>query len=359
MRRIACAVVCLVLSILVLSASAHALRYTVTDLNVPLGSSYDRIVVSDVNNSGQVVGWTIASGTYFEQGWAYKDGTTQVLSMVGYRCEPRGINDSGVIAGSCLTESSSWRPYLWQDGQMVPLQVPGSASFAEAWALNNNGQVAGYCQTNYSFYPCTWDSGGAHTFGTTPSRLNGLADNGTAVGQTLGGNPTRAFVVQNGTTALLPSLGGSDSAAYAVNETGMIAGYSATADGKAHACLWQDGVPHDLGVPVSKTSVALDVNESGAVVGYCGPALGTVAANAAFIWLDGVPYSLNDLIPADSGWGITIPRGINDEGQIVGTGAHNGKAAAFILTPEVPEPAGISALLMGMLAIGVFRRKRT
>jgi hypothetical protein len=41
---------------------------------------------------------------------------------------------------------------------------------------------------------------------------------------------------------------------------------------------------------------------------------------------------LNKLIPAGSGWMLQEAYGINNAGQIVGTGMHNGQEHAFLLT---------------------------
>src|SRR6185503_7829555 len=45
-----------------------------------------------------------------------------------------------------------------------------------------------------------------------------------------------------------------------------------------------------------------------------------------------------DLIPQDSGWTLISARGINNQGQIVGFGTHNGQTRAFLLTPSQPPP---------------------
>jgi len=41
----------------------------------------------------------------------------------------------------------------------------------------------------------------------------------------------------------------------------------------------------------------------------------------------------NTLIPNDSGWHLTRADGINNHGQVVGKGIHNGHTRAFLLTP--------------------------
>jgi probable HAF family extracellular repeat protein len=60
------------------------------------------------------------------------------------------------------------------------------------------------------------------------------------------------------------------------------------------------------------------------------------APGDAFIWQNGVITDLNTLIPSGTGWVLQQANGINDNGQIVGTGTIGGQAHAFLLTPMGP-----------------------
>ena len=58
-----------------------------------------------------------------------------------------------------------------------------------------------------------------------------------------------------------------------------------------------------------------------------------------FLYTAGVMYDLNNLIPAGSGWELTYASALNDAGQIVGQGIHNGETHAFRLDPVLPYQA--------------------
>jgi probable HAF family extracellular repeat protein len=48
---------------------------------------------------------------------------------------------------------------------------------------------------------------------------------------------------------------------------------------------------------------------------------------------------LNTLIDPTLGWVLTTAAGINDAGQIVGSGVINGQSHAFLMTPPAAAPA--------------------
>ena len=48
------------------------------------------------------------------------------------------------------------------------------------------------------------------------------------------------------------------------------------------------------------------------------------------------------LISNDSTWSNLTPAGINDGGQIIGTGSHNGRGRAFLMTPVTTTSGGSS-----------------
>jgi hypothetical protein len=85
--------------------------------------------------------------------------------------------------------------------------------------------------------------------------------------------------------------------------------------------------------------------------------VGQATPTGAFIY-DTQMRDLNTLIPPGSGWFLSSATGINDAGQITGTGSFGGPTHAFLLTPvAVPEPG--SLLLLGAAAAGWAWRARS
>ncbi len=132
----------------------------------------------------------------------------------------------------------------------------------------------------------------------------------------------------------------SSSLAYGVNNLGQVVGISMLTRprpgprGKkfsetfTHATpfLWEQGRMTYLPVPNGVTdAAAYDINNLGQIIGQAG---------GPVLWEKGVRYNLNSLIPANSGWVLQSVSSINDRGQIVGYGTHNGLRRGFILTPQ-------------------------
>jgi probable HAF family extracellular repeat protein len=82
----------------------------------------------------------------------------------------------------------------------------------------------------------------------------------------------------------------------------------------------------DLGTLAGgEASEAYAINDHGVVVGASG--------GRAFIYREGAMVDLNSLLPAESGWVLTTASGINDAGEIVGTGLYDGVERGFVLIP--------------------------
>ena len=197
------------------------------------------------------------------------------------------------------------RAVLFSNGNVTDLGIlgtwSGGYSYSEAYSINNSGLAVGMA-----------DAGeGAITHAA-------LFDTN---------NP--------GTVTDLGTLGGSYSWATSINDLGQIVGYSNVAGNRGnsieHAFLYYNGVMKDLS-PGSTYSFAYSVNNHGQAVG--------AIDGAAVIWDtdSGTATNLKILTSGATGWYLGSALGINDKGQIVGTGKLNGQSHVFLLTPLAPQP---------------------
>jgi probable HAF family extracellular repeat protein len=140
----------------------------------------------------------------------------------------------------------------------------------------------------------------------------------------------------------LGTLGGAYSIARGINNAGQVIGQSLTAGGFYDAFLYSSGSMADLGTLGGAGSNAYGINNFGQVVGASLTA-GAGGQDHAFLYSAGSISDLNNLIDPSSGWNLNVATAINDSGQIVGFGSHNGQTEAFLLTPTPTTPAAVPA----------------
>jgi probable HAF family extracellular repeat protein len=349
-------------------------QYTVTDLgNLGGGSS----CAYGINNAGLIVGngyieATSNLGLHLQHAFLYSGGQIQDLGtpsnpqgMPTVYSYAYGINDAGLIVGCATDELGATSiGYLYSGGQMQQL-----TGWISAQAVNNAGQVVG----------CAWPASGNYThaflysggqmqdLGTLPGDVKsfayGLNNAGQVVGQSESSRGAlQAFLYSGGQMQALGTIaGGFSSIAYGINDSGQVVGDSDTDSGAWHAFLYSGGQVNDLGTLGGSESHGTGINSLGQVVGYSNYLTGS-GNDHAFLYSNGAMIDLNTLIDPSSGWTIDQAYAINDEGQIVGDGVNSaGQWDAFLLTPT-PEPATLSLLALGGLAIlrrrpvGLFKR---
>jgi len=362
------------------SASA-APTYTVSPVGL-LSSPYVADVYGALNNSGQLAGYAYDSNQ-LTRAYSYGNGTRTNLDPAGaLASRGNGINDAGTVVGT-VTHIEN-RAYIDRatvfhgNGVATDLgTLGGSSSYANG--INNAGTVVGtaYVSANTTFHAFVTQGGKLADIGTLVgasgySEAYAINEQGLVVGYSLASDGGQhAFSYANGTMSDLGTLGGRNSNAYAVNGSGVIAGYASLAgDDLAHAFVYANGAMTDLGTMGADFSIAYDINDAGDVVGGLETygADGISKVNQAFLYSDGQMTDLNSLIDPAAGWNLQWATAINDKGQIAARGCQlDGNCQDLLLTladsgepvSNVPEPEAFTAGIAGLALFGLLRRRRS
>jgi probable HAF family extracellular repeat protein len=269
--------------------------------------------------------------------------TTRIGSLGGgdYSTLVQDMNDSAQVVGSSITANGETHAFRWQGGVMEDLGTLGGNS-SSAFAINEAGKIIG-----------------------TSTTANGRS---------------HGFISDNGVMTDLGTLGGTSSFVKEINKGGQVLGCSATSSGGSSLFVWSDGQIQDTGISncsdrddpsVSDYTSSFEFNDLGQLVyvdwqgGRIRP--GEEPVPPRYFFYDGQnTFSTEDienLLGENSGWDITAIRGLNNKGQIVGTGLFNGQQSAFVMSPNgepVPEPSTIigSVLAIGSLGSAAYRRRK-
>jgi len=217
------------------------------------------------------------------------------------------INDSGQIIGFDASTSDG---VLWDDGDITVFPDDFFPTH-----INNAGQVAGKVPCP-GFPSCVaiWDSvNGVQLLDIHPDQtsaiVNDLNDFGVATGSLRFDIITefefRAVLwdPNTGIQDLGGLAGGTFDSGEQINNAGQITMRSRDTDGVMHAVLWEDGVLTDLG----NSGHLAPLNEAGQIAAF-------IDGQGVF-WENGVFTDLGDL-----GIDGTVPRALNDLGQVTGSG---------------------------------------
>ncbi len=346
-------------------------EYYVTDLgDLPGSISYG--FGYDINDHGQVVGNSYSTAGLHAFIWDPVNGMTDLGDLPGgsSRSTAYGINNNGQVVGEA-TAATGTRGFLWDpvNGMMDLGDLPGGNDLSVAYKINNNGQITGLSHTSTGNHAFLSQSGASlvdlggfpGVSGFNDSFGRDINNQGQVVGRarlSSGRNHAILWDATNGMIDLGEIPGGGDySEALGINDLSQVVGQSTAAAGVS-AFLWQSGTGMiNLGdLPGGNYfSIARDINNNGQIVGQGD--VGDESFRAALWDTSGNITNLNSVLNASSsGWLLMDAMAINEQGWITGIGRNpNGNIHPYLLRP-VPEPATLSLLCMGSLAM-IHRRR--
>ena len=366
------------------SDTLSAPRYQITDLGTLPGETASEALA--LNDKGEVVGVCSTGG--LGKSFLWEKGVMAALpTLPGADPQgvwPRAINDHAQIVGTVFgTNLDTRRAFLIDNGAIQDLGTP-PGEYTEAFGINDKGQIVGQ---SYSYvqksngekhidvaYTFIWDKATGFHHLSTPANDSGenvsaINNSGQVIGASMslgmaeekakraalpadkqpyrgGMIPSAAVLWQKGQMRSLSPAQSWSSGAIAINGHGDILGrmslYPDSSEVLAspadlakineamrhshHAFLWKKGQVTDLG-----EFSAAALNDADDIVGTI--SLENNGGYAACVWREGELYKLTDLISSAEGWVLQNAVGINNHGQIIGTGTHNGQHHAYLLTP--------------------------
>jgi len=341
-----------------------------------------------VTNSGWISGAAGVGpgGTGPEHAVLYYGGQTIDVGNpgLGGNSMGYGVNESGVTAGEAedtaaglsttedfcgfqflgfASSSTPCVPFVWQNGQMVPLPTLGGVN-GSATEINSSGMVGGYAETattdpnctapqKYQFKPVVWSNGKIQALPTgndADGLVTAVNDRGDAAGSSgscaplnpillLYLNPTHALLWRNGEAIDLGNLGGMyNNLPHGMNNLGQVVGESDLAgDQTAHAFLASPGTKmQDLGVVGNDYySFGFGINDAGEIVGLSANADFSVIR--AFIRRNGALVDLNTLVTGNNpfqGGTLLTACFVNSKGEITGIALDaNGVEHTYLAVP--------------------------
>ncbi len=334
---------------LIASQAVTPPAYHIEDLGTLGGELANAFSINDVGNvCGQAENPGLGTqGFYWKNGEMFNLGAFS--GPTGYS-RANALNDLGFVVGNAMIfVDPGYMPkaFIWHEDTGLVDLGPDMTPWSTGTGINNAGQVCGY-KTGSSGGPFVWTQetgavfysiGGPSGWSSDPTGIN---ENGIVAGY--GWNAdydlmAYSYDSTSGEVTFLPGLDDSNTT-WGINNFNEIAGSPATPEEWRKPVYWTaEGELIVLPILAEPHYIvhgeANGINDDTWIVGSdWAEESGHLAE--AWLWIDGEKWRLKDLaVGEDSAdWEITWAFDINNSGQIVGIGIHEGyQGRAFRMTP--------------------------
>ena len=306
-----------------------------------------------LNDSGQVAA-TYSDGGYARPlFWSQSTGQVMLGAFGSYHVFTFGIGNDGTVWGNNVDQAFSWK-YGGSMNNFNP--IVGSVSTIQSHVDPSNTFYFKAGSNNYIYHAGAYHQVNPQGGGIESTNAN--ADLASYAGHS-GHLEAFRWVEGVGTTWLGVPTGYTDSYSFAINGSGVEAGYGRTLGTTEAAVFSPGGIITKLGtfggsIP---SSSAYGINNSGWVVGDSSSASDNFGHG--FVWSSdfGLVELQTHLDSSGTGWKIFGGEKINVNGQILAFGSPSGSSVEhLVLLTPVPEPASLSVLALGCLAL--YRKRR-
>lgn len=255
------------------------------------------------------------------------------------RAEAADVNNGGAVVGT-ITSATASQAVVWPAGANRPIglgYLPGGPPRSFGYAINDKGQVAGTAaRPSYPDAAGVLFNGPGGIRDLQPGAFTNAFDvnnGGVVLGSPRAGT-SNPFLSSPGSITTISCLSGVGALRNRLNDGGTVVGQNA----QNLPARWRAGVCTPLPLPGGyKFNLVRAINNAGTMVGNVA---NSDFGGRAVIWPagGGVKF-LDDVVPAGTGWKLTVALDISDAGHVIGTGEFNGRDdVPFLYTPDLNAP---------------------
>jgi hypothetical protein len=308
-----------------------------------------------VSPTGIAVGRSVRNDGSHAFAWTQNGGIVGLPDLAGRSfCVSNSANDNGVVVGTGATTvfGSGRLPVIWQNGVASQLPLPTGQTLGDANSVNASNVAVGSVNAGSDQRGVIYSGGSATIITQTTTNGSffltafGINDSGRIVGQ--GIDPQNAarnvgivYDIGQSMAFEVGALPGANGALnFGVSSNGFVVGSSMQNQGSGLPFIWSEanGMVAIPLAPNTSLGEAQGVNSAGWVVGTDGGAFAV-----PFLYDGTNTFRLQDLIPANSGWDLSMNTSssaiaISENNIIVGTGVHNGETHAYAMVQATATP---------------------